>query len=371
MSELSAILKQMGFSKTFPVQEKAFSQFNDSRHITIQAPTGSGKTLSYLIPLCLKLKATPEERALIITPSPELAMQIQKVTQEIPEDIRIDSTCFVGSGNIKRQRDKLKKCESQIIVGTPGRLLEFFDRKLLKAPKFDNLILDEADYILTDEIRDDFFQHFKYFPEHTKLITASATQGPESQAFIDTFMIEPVEISGFAISETVAHSYLLFPENKKDVQLARYLQKNKQDQVLIFCNMQKHVSHLERFLVAQKVNCDSLHGQSDKKHRQKCLERFHKGTLKVLIATDTLSRGIDFDNPTIVQYDIAGKPSNFIHRSGRTGRAGKRGKHLILVSDKEGYRIGKLEKKLGVKFEEYTELSKSKKPFVQKPYRKK
>ena len=344
-------LERNGISSPFPVQEKAFESFIKRNDLTIQAPTGSGKTLAYLLPVLSRLNENPDLQCMIMSPSFELTVQIFKELEKYkPAELSILS--LSGSGNIKTQKDKLKKKKPSIIVGTPMRIFELIDQDLVFPENLDILVLDEADLILIGRNTEYIESFMEMVPINCQLVTASATTGKASTEFAENYMRNQENIDLGSLSETLEHFYLFTHGNKKELSLLKLIKQEKVDSSIIFVNSTSQTSHLKNFLAKNKVKTLDLSSFKGKFDRKDALDKLKKGEIKAVIATDALARGIDISEIDVINYDPARNIEAYIHRSGRSGRAGKKGRAFTIATQKNFFVFQKQCKILKISYQE-------------------
>ena len=334
-----------------PVQQTAVPLILTQRDVCVSSTTGSGKTLAYLLPILQRARKEPDYRAVILAPTPELAAQILHCAQLYAQGPRCLG--LLGGGSIVRQKDALKK-HPQILVGTPGRILDLlFDRKV-KTRSIGTWVLDEIDAILASQHVNDLYEICSRPEFAPQIICASATVGPAAQRYIERFMAadhHQVTIAGAALQHSIEHFVVPFTAAHKDVTLVRLLRAQRIDRALCFVNKLQHVGHLYRFLSAQGVACSSLSSERSKQERQAAVMQLRKGVAQVVIATDAAARGLDFPGMQwVLQYEMARDAAMYLHRAGRVGRAGATGRSAVFVSPAERGLLRQYTKEHGIVF---------------------
>ncbi|MDS1030712.1 DEAD/DEAH box helicase [Bacillota bacterium LX-D] len=352
--ELVKKLADMEITKPMEVQKKVIPLVSEGKNVIVQAPTGSGKTLAYLLPLLSKIELTKNLQVLILTPTRELAMQVVKVIREFGDNFY--AVPLLGGGNFNRQVDSLKK-KPQIIVGTPGRVLEFIKKKKLNVAIVKTLVIDEADKMLTHGFKDDITEIVKNCMPSTQLLFFSATITPTA-AKQAAEMAREAELVNIAPATRTAplieHLYFSAEENKKSVILQKLVQIFKPQKIIVFITNNRGVGPLTRRLKELGLNAIGLHSDMPQLNRKNVLESFRKGKYFALITTDLFSRGMDVEGVDFVfNYDLPENEEYYIHRVGRTGRGGKKGTAISLVTEKQKFIIKKYEKKLHIKIAYY------------------
>ena len=335
------------------IQRAAARPLLHGHDTVLQAGTGTGKTLAYLLPLMQRLRADPKLRVLVLAPTPELAVQILRVVEAI-KPAGVGSVALVGGGNPDRQKDKLKK-HPAFMVGTPGRVLDLIAQKKVKLPTLSIAVLDETDEILAAQAhRAAVLEVFANPALTCQRICVSATAGPDLQTFVAQCMRpEAVRIAldSTPLSATIRHWRIGYDLTRKEVALMTLLRDQHIGQALIFVNKQHNVPHLYAFLNAQGVPTAGLSAGRDKTSRQSALQSFTKGAVRLLVATDAAARGIDVPRlPWVVHYEPARDVQTYVHRAGRTGRAGQHGQSVTLVAPNESHLLRRYSKELGIDF---------------------
>ena len=340
-------LQSAGIEKPFEIQSLAAEPVFHGEDCKILAPTGSGKTLSYLLPLITAMENDPDKRLLVLAASPELASQISEVYKKFFE--AQPSILLVGGANLARQKERLKK-RPKIIFATPGRAFELFMKDNFKVTDDTTVVLDEIDSLIEGR---NYKKVGRMVEDCGQLVAASATYGDLSEEFFEDNAFNMKNIESAKREGSVSHHYLFCNEDKKEITLAKILRKKEYKKVLLFVNELVHTKHLYEFLEKQGIAVDKLDSQTRKNDRADALKKFRTGKIRVLISTDSLARGIDLPGVTVIQYAIARDNEVFIHRAGRAGRAGSSGSNIILVSSKDVFMLSKYSKRLGVEISEY------------------
>jgi ATP-dependent RNA helicase DeaD len=350
--ENHAALTKEGIVAPTAVQEAAAKPILAGNDVVIQSGTGTGKTLAYLLPLMQRLKDTPKSRVLIIAPTPELAVQILRVAEAF-KPAGVLSAGLIGGGNADRQKDKLKK-HPAIMVGTPGRVLDFIGTKKIKLPTLTTLVLDETDEILATQHRENLLDVCTDPTLTAQCICASATQGPLMAAFIAQCVAEDVvrvQGGGATLSTAIRHWSATYDATRKEVALMTLLRAHRIKQALVFVNKRSNVPHLYAFLNDHEIPTAGLSAERGKGSREQALQGFKKGQVRLLVATDAAARGIDIKAlPWVIHYEPARDAETYVHRAGRTGRAGATGDSLTLIAPNEAHLLRRYTKDLGITF---------------------
>lgn len=354
--EIAASLQLNSIVAPTEVQVSAFPLILSKQHVALTSGTGTGKTLAYVLPLLQRAKEEPTFRAVVMAPSPELAVQILR-TVEVYKDQNVKCVGLVGGGNPERQRDKLKK-HPQIMVGTPGRVLEFIFARKIKTQSIGALVLDEVDEILSPE-NEDGLREICSRPEFAaQLLCVSATIGERAKAFMDAYMR-----TGSAVAKggeqplltNISHGFVLVNaqnQQSKEGALLQLLARKRIKRAMVFVNKIYNASHLFRMFEEQGIACATLTAERDKQARERAIQLGRGEKPCILIATDTAARGLDIKGiEWVIHYEVARNAATYLHRAGRTGRAGKHGQSVVMVKTDEMYLLDKHSKALGVNFE--------------------
>ncbi|UTR13718.1 DEAD/DEAH box helicase [Salipaludibacillus sp. LMS25] len=345
-----------GFKELTPIQQKMIPVALKDANIVAEAPTGSGKTLAYLLPSLEKIDTSIlQAQVVIVASSRELVMQILDNVTNWTAGSGITGAALIGGANVKRQLEKLKK-KPQVIVGTPGRLVELVKSKKLKLHEVKTLILDEADQLFAKEHIDEVDTLMKGVMKDCQRIVCSATIPTYVEKQAVERMATAPEIIRIALDkdmlQRVAHVYLV-AERREKPKLLRKLVNMEGMYGLAFSN---DIHELETFaerLAFRGKTVGVLHGTTGKQEREQAIKQFRQGEVPILMATDVASRGLDIDDLThVIQLDLANDIQQYVHRSGRTGRAGKTGTVVSLVTEGEKERLLQIGAKLGITLEE-------------------
>ncbi|KWW17990.1 MULTISPECIES: DEAD/DEAH box helicase [Peribacillus] len=362
MSELPALLndrkpyiqevwKKSGFGQLTPIQTKAIPVIVEGKDIMAESPTGTGKTLAYLLPLLEKIdpeKKSPQ--ALILASSRELVMQINEEVRIWSEGSGITGAAFIGGANVKRQLDKLKK-HPQVIAGTPGRIFELIAQKKLKMHEVKTIVLDEGDQLITAEHMGTIQNIIKATLKDRQILVFSATLPAETEQAARKFMNEPelIKVDKHEKMESkVDHLYFVVERREKSKILEK-ITRIKDVKALAFLNDIAELSVLHEKLSYKGIEMGVLHGESNKVDREKALRKLRSGKSPMLIATDVAARGLDIKGLTaVVHIDMADNIDQYIHRSGRTGRAGADGTVISIVTEREERELKKMARELDI-----------------------
>ncbi len=323
-----------GYILPTPIQDEAIPKVLEGRDIVGIANTGTGKTAAFLIPLINKVIKNPNEQAIIIVPTRELAIQIEDELRGFTKNLKIFSVCCVGGAPIGKQISQLKY-KNNFIIGTPGRLKDLIARKLINLQAFQSIVLDEADQMLDMGFIDDMRFVMAGMPKVRHTLFFSATLSPAIEKLINDFLNNPVRISvktrdtSKNIDQDVIH--LRRGEEKIDV-LHDLLNQPGLTKVLIFGKTKHGVEKLSKVLTSKGFKSESIHGDKRHSQRQQALKMFKSNQVQILVATDVAARGLDIpDVSHVINFDVPATYDDYVHRIGRTGRGNKKGIALTLI----------------------------------------
>lgn len=342
-SEVQRAVREMGFEETTPIQSQAIPIIMQGRDIIGQAQTGTGKTCAFAIPAIEMLEDTDNVQVLVLCPTRELAIQIAiefKNVAKYKEKVRI--LPIYGGQSIDRQINSLKK-RPQIIIGTPGRVMDHMRRSTLKLKNLKMLILDEADEMLSMGFQEDLDVILQKTPEEKQTVLFSATMSKNILEITKKYQKKPEYIKVLHKELTVPgidQYYIEVREPFKLEILARVIDGNDYGVSLVFCNTKKRANELAISLQTRGYTAEALHGDMRQNERDAAMSRFRKGDINILVATDVAARGVDVENiEAVFNYDIPNDEEYYVHRIGRTGRAGKTGVAYTFVSGRELFKL--------------------------------
>lgn len=342
-------LEEMGFEESTQIQQEAIPVILEGKDIVGQSNTGTGKTAAFTIPILEKIdRDIRMPQAIVILPTRELAVQVANETRKIGKYMDgIKTVSVYGGADIRDQISKLKG-GAQIIVGTPGRIIDLIDRRVIKLSELKIAVLDEADEMLKMGFREDIELILSNIDHPVQTLLFSATIPGDMKKIIKTFLNDPISIKtlreGITAKE-VKQSYFLVKHSDKVDALARLVDTYTPKLTLVFCNTKRAVDELYDQLIEKGYNCDKIHGDIKQSQRLDTLNRFNNGLIEILIATDVAARGLDVKNvELVINYEVPSKADYYVHRIGRTGRAGKEGASFTLASSKEIRKIEDIEK---------------------------
>jgi ATP-dependent RNA helicase RhlE len=334
-----ALLKRcesLGYSEPTPIQKKAIPFILDGEDIIACAETGTGKTAAFLLPVLDELiEEKPEGNAvLVLAPTRELANQIEQVCRELaPQSIRC--AVLIGGTGYRSQENALRR-KPQIIIATPGRLVDFMERGELDFSQLLTLVLDEADRMLDMGFLPAIKRIIKTLPVARQTLFFSATMSSEIEKIASSMMIEPefVEASRRGkVTDLVEQTVYPVAANSKTVLLLDLLERQKLERVLVFTRTKRGADKIAHILEKRDHKSNRIHGDRSQSQREAALRSFKTGKTNVLVATDVAARGIDIDSVShVINYDIPEVPEDYVHRIGRTGRAGNKGRAITLVT---------------------------------------
>jgi len=349
---LSAVAEQ-GYAQPTPIQSQAIPLVLSGRDLLGAAQTGTGKTAGFALPMLQRLAegaATKLARALIITPTRELAAQVHEDVRTYGKHLKLRSAVIFGGVGMQPQIDALRR-GVDIIVATPGRLLDHARQKTVDLRQIEILVLDEADRMLDMGFIPDVRRILALLPAKRQNLLFSATFPDEVRKLAATFMRDPrtIEVARRNTpAELVAQCAISVTHDRKRDLLAHLVKSGDWRQVLVFCKTKRGANRLAQHLEQDGVEADAIHGNKSQNARMRALKSFKDGELRVLVATDIAARGLDIEQlPHVVNFDLPHVPEDYVHRIGRTGRAGSTGEAISLVSNDERPLLAAIEKLMG------------------------
>ncbi len=348
---LEAVAEQ-GYETPSPIQEQAIPAVLAGKDVMAAAQTGTGKTAGFVLPILDHLstgsRAKPNQvRALILTPTRELAAQVEASVSTYGKHLPLSSAVVFGGVKINPQMMKLRR-GVDILVATPGRLLDLYSQNAVRFKQLDVLVLDEADRMLDMGFIHDIRKILSYLPEQRQNLMFSATFSDDIRRLAKNIVRNPVEISVSprnTAAPTVEQWLCPVDKKQKSALLAQLIHENQWEQVLVFTRTKHGANRLTRYLEARDIKAAAIHGNKSQGARTKALASFKNGELRVLVATDIAARGLDIDQlPHVVNFDLPNVPEDYVHRIGRTGRAGSTGEALSLVCADEFKQLSDIER---------------------------
>ena len=351
-------LEALGYAQPTPIQKAAIPAILENKDVMGIAKTGSGKTASFVLPILQKMlkqcsSKHREPDTLILVPTRELADQIQQVIRDFSDNLpqRIHSTAIYGGTSINTQMQALGKTD--IVVATPGRLLDLVEKNALKLNSISTFAIDEADKMLNLGFKKEVDQVLALLPSNRQNLLFSATLSPEITQIEQLLLTDPVTIKIAAddSEKNIINELGYFVTKERKGPLLRYLIKEqKHKQILVFASSKKTVDSIVHKLSKNKIQAAQIHSQMSQGARRETLRKFKNGELPVLVTTDLLARGIDIDYlPCVINYELPRSPKDYIHRIGRTGRAGSPGDAITLITMDELHHFRVIQKKAGNK----------------------
>jgi ATP-dependent RNA helicase DeaD len=355
-TELQQAVELLGFETPTPIQEKTIPFLLENNiDMVALAQTGTGKTAAFGLPIIQQIDTSKKHtQALILSPTRELAMQIASdLTNFSKFSHKIDIAVVYGGADIRKQIDQLDRGVS-IVVGTPGRTLDLIKRKKLKVNEIKWLVLDEADEMLSMGFKDDLDAILETSPKEKQTMLFSATMPKEIVSIANKYMTNPHEISvgkRNTGAENVEHHYFVIHAKDRYIALKRVADINPNIYGIIFCRTRAETKDIADKLMQDGYNADALHGDLSQAQRDHVMARFRGKHLQMLVATDVAARGLDVTDLThVINYNLPDDPEIYIHRSGRTGRAGKKGISVTLIHLREKGKLRQVEKKVNKTF---------------------
>jgi ATP-dependent RNA helicase DeaD len=363
--EILKRLEEIGFEKPSPIQEKAIPAVLEGKDIVAQAQTGTGKTAAFGLPILNMLKKG--QKALIITPTRELAIQVSEEIFRFGKYLGIHTATVYGGSSYSRQINHIKN--SEVIVATPGRLIDLLSSgKIDIAPEF--VVLDEADEMLDMGFLDDIKEIFKFVPSSRQTLLFSATMPKPILTLAKTILKDPefIQITKKEVTnENIKEYFYVIDEHERNDALIRLIDYKQPNKAIVFCRTKKDVDLVAEFLSGVGFDAKGLHGDMDQRKREAVIKGFKGGKIEILVATDVAARGLDVNDVThVFNYHLPLDPESYVHRIGRTGRAGKEGMAISLVTPYEFRALSKIQKISKIELKEIPTLSDVKNSEIQK-----
>ena len=357
-AELLTALAQKGYARPTPIQAQAIPAILDGKDVLGGAQTGTGKTAAFALPILQQLSESPTNtkgpRALILAPTRELAAQVCDSFQTYGKRLNLRSHVVFGGVGINPQIKALSQ-GIDVLIATPGRLLDLAGRRAVHFRNLQCLVLDEADRMLDMGFIHDIRRILKLLPNQRQNLLFSATYSPEIKRLSEDILDQPemIEVARRnTAAETVAQSAYQVAKNQKRVLLSQLAQEGNWEQALVFTRTKHGANRLATQLASDGIDSAAIHGNKSQAARERALAAFKKRSVRVLVATDIAARGLDIkDLPFVVNYELPNVPEDYVHRIGRTGRAGKDGQAISLVSQEENKLLWGIEKLLGRKID--------------------
>lgn len=357
VSKLQEGLDAMGFEKPTPIQEQAIPLILQGKDLIATAQTGTGKTAAFILPVLNQISQSQKKgvKVLIIAPTRELAIQIDQQIQGLAYFLGISSIPIYGGGdgNTWEQQRKALELGAEIVVATPGRLIALLAGGKVKFEALEHLILDEADRMLDMGFSEDILTIIQHLPNKRQTLLFSATMPSKIRKFSQQILQDPEQISialgktAKGVSQYVYHVY----DNQKEELVRQILRSQDLQAVIIFCSTKDKVKSLFKTL-RKEFQVEAFHADLDQSEREQIMSSFKNKSLKILVATDILSRGIDVEDiEMVINFDTPNDPEDYVHRVGRTARAEKKGKAVTFVNEKDRYKYRNIENLIGLEIE--------------------
>ncbi|MDE6073527.1 MAG: DEAD/DEAH box helicase, partial [Muribaculaceae bacterium] len=350
-------INDMGFENPMPVQEQVIPHLlNSDNDVVALAQTGTGKTAAFGLPVLQRIDAdnhTPQ--ALILSPTRELCLQIAGDLADFSKYMPAIRIIPVYGGSSIESQIKSLRDGAQIIVATPGRLIDLINRGVVNLSNVHTVILDEADEMLNMGFLDSLNEILEHVPDQRKMLMFSATMPQEISRIAKRYMHDPVEIVVGTRNEgaaNVRHIYYMVNARDKYLALKRIADDNPHIYAIIFCRTRRDTQEIADQLISDGYNADALHGDLSQQQRDIVMKKFRDRVITLLVATDVAARGLDVDDLThVINYGLPEDTAVYTHRSGRTGRAGKTGVSIAIIHSREKGRLKEIERIIGKKFE--------------------
>lgn len=354
--EVLQSIEAMGFAEPTPIQQSAIPHLlNDESDFVGLAQTGTGKTAAFGLPLIHKVTDRPTEtQGLVIAPTRELCLQISKDLEAFAKfDKQIKVVAVYGGTDIRKQMTDIKR-GATIVVATPGRLVDLINRKAINLKTVETVVLDEADEMLNMGFKEDIDAILEATPETKNVWLFSATMPKEVSAIAKNYMTDPLEVAmghKNQSNENIEHIYYTVKERDRYDALKRLIDASPDIFGLVFCRTRNETATVAEKLAKEGYSAEPLHGDLSQAMRDRVMDRFRERSIQLLVATDVAARGIDVDNIThVINYNLPDDIENYTHRSGRTARAGKQGKSLVLINTRENFKIKAIERQIRTTF---------------------
>ncbi len=348
--EILTAISEMGYEKPTPVQSEAITHLMASHQdLVALAQTGTGKTAAFSLPVIHQIDTSLKKiQALVLSPTRELGIQIAKNIEQYTKHIPgFRSVAVYGGSSIDAQIRTIKR-GVQVVVGTPGRTLDLIKRKKLDFSNIRWLVLDEADEMLSMGFTEDLNSILEGTPDEKQTLLFSATMPPEINRIAKNYMKDPKSITigtKNTGAKNVEHHYYLASARDRYIALKRIVDMHPKIYAIIFCRTRRETKEIADSLSQEGYNADAIHGDVSQVQREYVMNRFRSKQLQLLVATDVAARGVDVDDLThVINYNLPDDPEIYVHRSGRTGRAGKEGVSICIVHSREQHKLRQVEK---------------------------
>ncbi len=343
LPELVQAIQDQGYTQPTPIQQQAIPHALKGRDIMAAAQTGTGKTAGFTLPILQRLAASGKTksnstRALILTPTRELAAQVGESVYNYSKHVHLNSTVVFGGVKINPQMMRLRR-GADVLVATPGRLLDLYQQNAINFKQVETFVLDEADRMLDMGFLPDIKKIIQLLPKQRQTLLFSATFSDDISKLAKGLLNDPIEISVTpknTAAKTVSQKMHPVDKARKAELLSHLVRENGWFQVLVFCRTKHGANRLAAHLEKDKIKALAIHGNKSQNARTRALREFKDGQIQVLVATDIAARGLDIDQlPHVVNFDLPNVAEDYVHRIGRTGRAGAEGEAVSLISADE------------------------------------
>lgn len=332
---ITTTLSKAGIDTPSPIQDQSIPYILEGRDLIGLAETGTGKTAAFLLPLITKTLKEYKRQTLILTPTRELAIQIEQELKKFTTNARLFYTTCVGGTPIGPQIRNIKK-KNHFIIGTPGRIQDLIDRGVFRTEHVSTVVLDEADRMLDMGFINDMRSILSETPKNRETLFFSATMSPTIEKLVHEFLNDPVTVSVKKkdVTNSIKQDVVRYGAHHKYDTLRMLLEKDAFQRVIIFGAMKHSVQKLAEQLTEDGVKAEAIHGNKTHGQRQKALAKFKSGNARVLVATDVAARGIHVDKVShVINYDLPATFEDYVHRIGRTGRGNEKGEALTFVAE--------------------------------------
>ena len=352
--EILKSIKFAGFTSPSPIQEMAIPVVLAGRDMVGQAQTGTGKTAAFALPILNNMKLHKGVQLLVITPTRELATQVSDEIFKYGRNLGVKTVTVYGGSSYNRQLDLISR-GANVVVATPGRMLDILKRGMLKDFAPESVVLDEADEMLDMGFLDDINEIFSYLPTSRQTLLFSATMPQPIKTLASRILKEPEFISitkGETTNSDIEQQYYVIDEHERDDAIIRLMDSEKTEKAIVFCRTKSEVDRLSNVLSSTGYLANGLHGDMEQRQRENVIKGFKNDSVKVLVATDVAARGIHVSNIShVFNYHIPFDPESYVHRIGRTGRAGMKGKAITLLTPMEFRELQRIKQKVGTSME--------------------
>ncbi len=350
--ELLEAIREAGFREPSPVQAQAIPLILEGKDLIAQAHTGTGKTAAFALPILQRLERTGRPEALVIVPTRELATQVSDEIYRFGKKLGIRTATVYGGSSYSRQIQHV--AHASVVIATPGRLLDLLESgKISLSPRF--VVLDEADEMLDMGFLEAIRPIIRHLPQERQSLLFSATMSDPIRKLAQTLLRDPaaVRITGAQVTnDKIRQYYYVIDEHERNAALVRLLDYKTPDKAIVFCRMKKEVDRLRDFLAAQGYDVRGLHGDMDQRQREATIRAFKSSSVEILVATDVAARGLDVNDVThVFNYHLPFDSESYVHRIGRTGRAGREGTAVSLLTPHEFSSLIRIQKAVGGKIE--------------------